>query len=126
MKTKSPSELLNAVAECCASNTGRHCSAIGAGVVYCRLCGCTADIPEASPKPKAITASTSARSNGWAAVLEFPNGGRQLFPSRYTSHDAALNAATHALRNRLAYPEACIPDPDAHTLQIVPPAIAEA
>lgn len=51
-----------------------------------------------------IDATTSRRADGWAAVLAFTNGGRQLFSSRHGTHDSALLEAQHAKRARLEYP----------------------
>ncbi len=68
-------------------------------------------------KTKSITASTSSRANGWVAVLEFPNGGRQQGASRYGSHDSALLTAKSMRRNRLENPEFVVPDPAPNTLQ---------
>ena len=66
-----------------------------------------------------ITASTQRLANGWAPVLEFPNGGRQLFSSRHGTMDSALLEAKWSLLARLNYPECACPDPEANTLQIL-------
>ena len=63
-----------------------------------------------------IIPSTRRRTNGWQATLEFPNGGIQAFASLYYSHEEALEAAKGLLKNRLRYPESCIPDPSANIL----------
>lgn len=51
-----------------------------------------------------ITASCDRRANGWAAVLEYPNGGRQRFAQRFGTMEDAQKEARHLLRVRLAYP----------------------
>lgn len=58
-----------------------------------------------------IIATTSRKENGWCAVLEFPNGGRQVMAPRYGSMDSAQRYANKCLRVRLAYPNSCIVDP---------------
>ena len=63
-----------------------------------------------------IIPSTRRRANGWQSTLEFPNGGIQAFASIYGSHDEALRNARGLLKNRLRYPEGCIPDPSANIL----------
>jgi hypothetical protein len=68
-------------------------------------------------KTSQITASTARLSDGWAAILEFPNGGRQQGGARHGSHDSALLTAKSMRRNRLDNPEFVVPDPAPHTLQ---------
>ena len=63
-----------------------------------------------------IKAACDRMANGWAAVLEFPNGGRQRMFSRFGTMDEALKDARHCLRVRLNYPEGCIRDPGPNQL----------
>ncbi len=58
-----------------------------------------------------ITATADRRANGWRAVLEFSNGGRQCMSSRHDSMDAAVKEATKCRNIRLEYPEGCVRDP---------------
>lgn len=59
-----------------------------------------------------IKATADRRANGWRAVLEFPNGGRQCMASRYGTMEAAIREAKRCLRGRLRYPESCVRDPN--------------
>jgi len=68
------------------------------------------------PNHSEIIASTARKADGWAAVLEFPNGGRQVFAQRFGSMESAQREAKNLLRVRLTYPDGVIPDPAPHTL----------
>ena len=63
-----------------------------------------------------ISASCDRRANGWAAVLEYPNGGRQRFAQRFGTMEDAQKEARKLLRVRLAYQECVITDPKPHSL----------
>jgi len=63
-----------------------------------------------------IKATADRMANGWAAVLEFPNGGRQRFVSRYGTMEEAKRDAAKCLRVRLNYPNGVIRDPDPNQL----------
>ncbi len=63
-----------------------------------------------------IKPSVDRMANGWAAVLEFPNGGRQRMSSRHGTMESALSDARRCLRVRLNYPESCIRDPGPNQL----------
>lgn len=67
-------------------------------------------------KTSEIKASCDRRANGWAAVLEFPNGGRQRFAQRFGTMEAAQAESANLLRVRLAYPSAVIADPQPNAL----------
>lgn len=57
------------------------------------------------------------KADGWYAVIEFPNGGRQVFSTRHGTMDAAIAEADHALRIRVHTPEACVRDPQPNEYQ---------
>jgi hypothetical protein len=63
-----------------------------------------------------IRATVARRANGWAAVLEYPNGGRQMFSSRFGTMDEAQREAISLLHVRTSYPEGVIADPAANQL----------
>ena len=65
-----------------------------------------------------LTASSSRRANGWAAVIEFPNGGRQLFSSRHGTMEAAILEAKHGIECRIKYPQIAVRDPNSHELMV--------
>ncbi len=58
-----------------------------------------------------IKATTTRKAAGWAPVLEFPNGGRQVFGLLYGTMEQAQREANAGLACRLKYPEYVIPDP---------------
>lgn len=74
-----------------------------------------------APATAQITATTARKADGWAAVLEFPNGGRQLFSSRHGTMESAQREAAHARLMRLACctPGNCVPDPAPNSLMIL-------
>lgn len=67
----------------------------------------------------AIRATTSRLADGWVAVLEFTNGGRQRFSSRHGTMESAQMEADHALKVRVEMPQACVPDPAPHSLMLL-------
>jgi hypothetical protein len=66
-----------------------------------------------------LTASSSRRANGWAAVIEFPNGGRQLFSSRHGTMEAAILEAKHGIECRIKYPQCVVRDSNSHELMVL-------
>lgn len=62
-----------------------------------------------------IRATYSVKARGYSPTLEFPNGGRQVSRSLYSSADEAQREANRCLKMRLERPECCIPDPAPHT-----------
>lgn len=58
-----------------------------------------------------IKATADRRADGWRAVLEFSNGGRQCMSSRHGTMESAVREAQGCLRNRIANPEGCVRDP---------------
>lgn len=66
-----------------------------------------------------IQPETQRMANGWAAVLAFPNGGRQLFSSRHGTMDDALEEARHSLKVRIEYEGFTVPDPQPNCLQVL-------
>ena len=65
-----------------------------------------------------LTPAAQRDANGWRAVIEFPNGGRQVFTTRHGTMDAAVAEADHALRLRIKVgPTACVPDPQPNAYQ---------
>lgn len=66
---------------------------------------------------KDIRATSDRKADGWRAVLEFPNGGRQLFSSRHGTKESADREAQHARRARVNYPACVIADPGPNMLQ---------
>ena len=52
-----------------------------------------------------ITPNVDRRANGWRAVLEFPNGGRQCFATRYGTLDEALRESERMAQTRNDHPE---------------------
>ena len=58
-----------------------------------------------------INATADRRANGWRAVLEFPNGGRQCFASRYGTMNEAIKAARKCKQARINYPSGVVRDP---------------
>ena len=58
-----------------------------------------------------INATADRRANGWRAVLEFPNGGRQCMSSRHGTMQEATKEAVKCRKVRLEYPAACVRDP---------------
>ena len=73
---------------------------------------------DAMPNPAA-----QRDANGWRAVIEFPNGGRQVFASRHGTFEAAYAEADHAMRIRIKHPEACVRDPRANEYQEIEKAL---
>jgi len=66
-----------------------------------------------------IKASADRMANGWAAVLEFPNGGRQRFSQRFGTMDEARRESACLLRARLNDPSGVIHDPAPNSLVLV-------
>ena len=61
-----------------------------------------------------ITASSSRKANGWAPVLEYPNGGRVVGQQRLGSMAEAIQEAKELIACMAEYPEAfteCHPEP---------------
>ena len=61
--------------------------------------------------PNEIVATADRRANGWRPVLEFPNGGRQCFSSRYGTMEQATRAAQGCRRARIQHPDGVVRDP---------------
>ncbi len=66
-----------------------------------------------------MKATCSRKSNGWVAVIEFDNGGRQEFSTRHGTMEQATSEAEHALKLRIANPDLCVPDPKPNTLMVL-------
>ena len=64
-----------------------------------------------------IKPTVQRKANGWAAVLEFPNGGRQVFSQRFGTLKEAQREAEKLKRVRLTYPNCTIPDPQPNQCQ---------
>jgi len=64
-----------------------------------------------------INATADRRANGWRPVLEFSNGGRQCFASRYGTMAEATKAAQKGRKARIEHPESVVRDPLAHECQ---------
>ena len=67
--------------------------------------------------PEAIKASADRRANGWRPVLEFPNGGRQCFASRYGTMSEATKVANKGRKLRIEYPDSTVRDPQPNECQ---------
>lgn len=63
-----------------------------------------------------IKATATRRAHGWHAVLEFPNGGRQVYTSQHGTMDSAIVEARQILSARSMYPNSAVRDPRAHEL----------
>jgi hypothetical protein len=68
---------------------------------------------------KDARATAARKANGWVAVLEFPNGGRQEFTSRHGTMESAEMEARHAKSVGERYPDSVVPDPKPHCLMIL-------
>jgi hypothetical protein len=66
-----------------------------------------------------LNASAARMANGWAAIIEFPNGGRQRFSSRHGTMDAAILEARHGIKCRIEYPNCTVRDPNPHELMVL-------
>jgi hypothetical protein len=70
-------------------------------------------------KTNDVKASCNRYANGWGAVLEYSNGGRQLFSQRFGTMEDAVAESNHLIRMRDKYPQEVISDPAPNACQIV-------
>ncbi len=64
-----------------------------------------------------IKATADRRANSWRPVLEFANGGRQCFASRYGTMAEATKAAQRGRKARIEYPASAVRDPQPNECQ---------